>query len=60
VMTMYSKTGGKHRKYASITGSSSVSTISELGVQVFENSIANTFSTTPQATALLDTNYFQL
>ncbi|KAF8985942.1 hypothetical protein BDQ17DRAFT_1220361, partial [Cyathus striatus] len=60
VVTMYSKTAGKCRKYASIMDSSSIPAISKLGIQVFENSIANTFSATSQATTLLDMNYFQL
>ncbi|KAF8984755.1 hypothetical protein BDQ17DRAFT_1315812 [Cyathus striatus] len=60
VVTMYSKTAGKCRKYASIMDSSSIPAISKLGIQGFENSIANAFSATSQATTLLDMNYFQL
>ncbi|KAF8997619.1 hypothetical protein BDQ17DRAFT_1208325, partial [Cyathus striatus] len=45
---------------AAITDSLKISAISNLGVQVFENSIANHFTAFPQATVLLYTRHFQL
>ncbi|KAF9011952.1 hypothetical protein BDQ17DRAFT_1232992, partial [Cyathus striatus] len=46
--------------HATVTDSSKISAISSLGVQVFENSIANHFTAFPQATVFLYTHHFQL
>ncbi|KAF8980095.1 hypothetical protein BDQ17DRAFT_1221901, partial [Cyathus striatus] len=60
VITMYSKMAGKNAKHTAVTYSSKISAISNLGVQVFENGIANHFTAFPQATVLLYTHHFQL
>ncbi|KAF9000963.1 hypothetical protein BDQ17DRAFT_1426796 [Cyathus striatus] len=59
VITLHSKTAGKYGKHAAVTDSSSIAVISYLGVQVFENTTANHFSATLQATVPLDTRYYQ-
>ncbi|KAF8983949.1 hypothetical protein BDQ17DRAFT_1260999, partial [Cyathus striatus] len=59
VITMYSKMAGKNRKHKAVTDSSKISTISNLGIQVFQNTIANYFSTaSPQAIVLLTHTIF--
>lgn len=49
MITLYSKTGGKHGKHGSVTVSSNVSAISYAGVQVFEHIFGRLFRTIPQA-----------
>ncbi|KAF8988916.1 hypothetical protein BDQ17DRAFT_1434815 [Cyathus striatus] len=56
--TMYSKTAGKNGKYAAITDSSSISAITSLGVQIYENHTVNYFNATPRV--ILSNYYFQL
>ncbi|KAF8995687.1 hypothetical protein BDQ17DRAFT_1330410 [Cyathus striatus] len=55
---MYSKSAETFGRYASITDSSSISTVTPLAVHIFENQIANYFSATLKV--MLSNRYFQL
>ena len=60
VIALYSKTGGKNGKHAAITDSSAISTVSYIGVQVFEHMYGRQFRVIPEATALFFTKQFAL
>ncbi|GLB37771.1 hypothetical protein LshimejAT787_0408220 [Lyophyllum shimeji] len=60
VIVVYSKTGGKNGKHASVTDSSMISAVSYVGLQVFEFAYAREFRAIPEMTASLQTKQFVL
>ena len=60
VISLSSKTGGKNSAHATITDSSNIAAVSNIGMQLFEHMYGREFQVIPKATASFLTKQFGL